>query len=169
MAGGLKGHLMSRKNKVMCHSIGAMNMDELVDVSRGLCRREPDVLIVVCGTNSLYPKLRYAQDGTPIPVKPLTTTEVCDRMRKVITTLEAEFKHTKVVFSNILARDDHANCHQKINEVNDLMSDANIPHVEHNNITIEHLNSGRIHLNRDGTHLLAYNFINFIREYPFSL
>ena len=166
MIKGLKGHLMSRRNKVTCYSISKLNMDELVNVARGLCVRKPHVLLVTCGTNSLFPQCfsPSGNGGTPTS-DALEPEDVCRRMREFVQTIETEFPGTKVVFSEIIMRTDVEGAAEKINKVNGLIAASNIAHVSHQNIMPEHLNGSNLHLNNKGDRLLATNIIGFLRDF----
>ena len=156
----LKGHLMSRKNcRVTCVSISGMNLDEVTEVTRGLCARRPDVILVTCGTNSLFPKHTSGTGTAPNP------TELCAKMRNLIATIERDFPTTKVVISKLIVRNDVDGAAAQIDEVNKLISDSNLPHVDHSNINTTHLNGSKVHLNHTGDILLAKNFVNFLDSF----
>ena len=164
MVKGLQSHKMSGRNRVSCVSIGGMSVEEMLDVGRGLCKREPHLLIVTCGTNSLFPRPKKTLDG-PVVVHPMSPTDIVAKMREMKTTLEAEFTSTQVIFSKLITRNDIANAQEKIDEVNDLISQSNLAHIDHENITSDHLNGSKLHLNQSGDRLLATNIINFIKTF----
>ena len=154
MVKNLKGHLMSRKDcRVTCVSISGMNLDEATEVTRGLCARKPDVILVTCGTNSLFPKM--SSETAPDPA------EVCAKMRDLVATIERDFPNTEVILPKLIVRTDIEGAGSKIDEVNKLISDSNLPHVDHSNITGAHLNGSKLHLNHSGDILLAKNFVIF--------
>ena len=160
MVKNLKGHLMSRKNcRITCVSISGMNMDEVTEVTRGLCARRPDVILVTCGTNSLFPKRTSGTETAPNPA------ELCAKMRSLITTIEHEFPKTKVILSKLIVRNDIDGASTQIDEVNNLISQSNLPHVDHSNINSTHLNGSKLHLNHSGDIQLAKNFVNFLDSF----
>ena len=165
MTKGLKGHLMSRRNKVSTVSVSGMNMDEVVNVARGLCVRKPHVILITCGTNSMFSHPRTTGDGTKIAVEPLSPAQVCQKLRELVTVLESEFPATKVVISQLILRTDVDGASEKINEVNTLIAQSNIAHVDQSSITSAHLNGSKLHLNQSGDKKLAVNFIEFLRAF----
>ena len=162
MVKGLKGHLMSKRNVISCHSISGLNLDELMVVGRGLCARKPHVLLVTCGTNSVFPKRKPGATTEPTPMSP---DEACKKMREFVTLIASEFPATKVVFSNLIERTDIDGASATIKQVNTLIAQSNIAHVDQSSITSAHLNGSKLHLNQSGDKKLAVNFIEFLRAF----
>ena len=56
----LSGYLMTKmtkhRAKITNHSLSGCNTDEIGILSQTLCLRKPDILVLHCGTNDLYPK-----------------------------------------------------------------------------------------------------------------
>ena len=128
MVKGLQSHKMSGRNRVSCVSVGGMSVVEMLDVSRGLCKREPHLLIVTCGTNSLFPRTKKTLDGH-IDNQSMSPADIVAKMREMKSTLETEFPSTQVIFSKLITRNDIANAQEKIDEVNDLISQSNLAHI----------------------------------------
>ena len=163
----LAGWKMSKTHQITCHSLSGCNNSELLHLSRALCERKPDILILGCGTNSMYPKIDpVTKQPTNIPMSP---EEVATSLKNCCEVLNTEYPAVKVIISNLITRADHGDEGKaKITETNDFIASCNLPHIEHVNIDESHLNSSKLHLNRSGTSLLAQNFINFIRTYDFD-
>ena len=149
----LKGHLMCRRKfKVTNVSISGMKLDEVTDMARGLCVRKPQVLFIACGTNSLFPK--NSSDA-------MSPTDVAAKLREVRDTIQREFPSTKVILSTLIVRDDVDGASEKISEVNSLIHQSGAEFIDHPNITLEHLNGSKVHLNRSGDIQLSKNFVDF--------
>ena len=59
----------------------------------------------------------------------------------------------------------------KVKRVNQILSERLPKHVSlvsNENITVNHLNGSRVHLNRRGVEALAYNFISFVKGPSFK-
>ena len=115
---------MSSKHSVTSHSLSGMNIDQLVHMCRPVCTGNPSLLIIHCGTNSLYPK-NVPDTETR---KAMTPEEVSAGLKSTLETLTAEFPNTKVIFSNLLVRDDHGEeGRDNIRKVNELVESLTLP------------------------------------------
>ena len=149
----LKGHLMSRRKfRVTNVSISGMKLDELTNMARGLCVRKPQVLFLACGTNSLFPK--DSNDA-------MSPADVVAKLREIRDTIQGEFPTTKVIISSLIVRNDRDGANDKISEVNSLLYESGMEFIDHPNITLEHLNGSKLHLNRSGDIQLSKNFVEF--------
>ena len=149
----LKGHLMSRRKfRVTNVSISGMKLDELTNMARGLCVRKPQVLFLACGTNSLFPK-----DSN----EAMSPADVVAKLREIRDTIQGEFPTTKVIISSLIVRNDRDGANDKISEVNSLLYESGMEFIDHPNITLEHLNGSKLHLNRSGDIQLSKNFVEF--------
>ena len=150
----LKGHLMSkRKFRVTNVPISGMKLEEVLDMARGLCCRKPQILFITCGTNSLFPK-----DGSTA----MTPADIVAKLQEVRDTIQREFPETKVIVSTLIVRNDFDNAGEKIDEVNSLIYQSGMEFIDHPNITLEHLNGSKLHLNRSGDIQLSKNFVEFL-------
>lgn len=157
----LKGWMMSRHYRVTCHSLSGCNNEEMVNLCRAVCGLKPDYLIIHVGTNSLFPY----QDKSNAEQQPPTAEQVANGIKLLYQTVTNEFPGVKVFLSLLVVRGDYGEegLHS-INQVNRLVQSCNLPHISHDNITEEHLNSGKQHLNTAGSKILAKNYIDFMRN-----
>ena len=156
----LKGWLMRKTHHVTTHSLSGCTLKEIPHLCRALCERNPAILIVACGTNSLFSKFNDSQDDS------LSEEEVIAELRKLFLTLGTEYPGTKVIFSSLLVRTDKGKEGiEKIKRVNSLIQSCNMPHISHNNITERHLNGSKLHLNKQGSSILAKNYVDFLELY----
>ena len=149
----LKGHLMSRRKfRVTNVPISGMKLDEVTDLARGLCCRKPQALFLACGTNSLLPK-----DSSDA----MSPADVAAKLREIRDTIQGEFPTTRVIISTLIVRNDCDGAMEKISEVNTLIHQSGMEFIDHPNITVEHLNGSKLHLNRSGDIQLSKNFVDY--------
>ena len=165
----IKGWRMSRTHNITSHSLSGCNNHQLLHMCRALCERkpQPDLVLVHCGTNSLFPKSgRDTQNSTTAPMSP---TEVVNSIKSCFETLKSEYPTVKLIFSNLITRNDRGDDgKRKVSETNDLIEACDVTHISHGNIDESHLNTSKLHLNKSGASVLAQNYINFIKAYDFG-
>ena len=110
--------------------------------------RNPDELIIHCGTNDLK-----------------SDTSAHQKALDIVNLSQLVNVETAVVFSSLIHRNDELD--PKVNEVNveleKLCHERNIGFINNDNIKPDlHLNNSRIHLNKQGTALLAKNFLHHL-------
>ena len=69
-----------------------------------------------------------------------------------------------VIISSLINRYDHAKAQLTVTKVNELLSKMNIPIIDNNNITRDHLGKKGLHLNPRGIGKLAVNFVKSLRN-----
>ena len=82
--------------------------------------------------------------------------------------LEMKAESNDVMVSSLIARSDDENLNLKLTEVNEVLeADCKrygLCFIDNRNIsTTQHLNGGGLHLNYQGTAVLASNFVNHIK------
>ena len=91
----------------------------------------------------------------------MTPAEVVAKLQEVANTIQSEFPFTKVIISSLITRNDIAGASEKVDEVNSLISQSSMVYIDHPNITTEHLNGSKLHLNHSGDLQLSRNFITY--------
>ena len=119
------------------------------DYVKPTLRHNPDLIIVHVGTNDL----KSEQTSEEIAVN------VLNLVKEIKTTTN------EVMISSITTRKDKLNAKgKKVNvQLKSLCSKNSIGYIDNNLITDKHLNGSGIHLNYNGTALLANNFIKSIK------
>ena len=158
----LNGFKLSRKQfHVTAHSLSGCNTDEMMLLTRALCLRKPDTLILHVGTNDLYPKSGRDTESSNKPA--LSEPEIADRINNIVKDLKREFPGMKVIVSKLIIRTDHGDeGKKKIKNVNSLITKMNIPFIDHSNITPKYLNGSNLHLNINGTIQMGKNITNYL-------
>ena len=163
MTRDLKGWLMSKKHKVTTHSLSGCKNSEMEHLCRALCQRQPSHLIVHCGSNSLYPKVEEGDNQSQ--EVPMTPDQIVQGLTNITNIINTEFPNVKVLISELIVRADHdEEGRVKVREVNRLLQSSDLSVIKHDNITTRHLNARKLHLNDDGSRILARNFIDVIKN-----
>ena len=116
-----------------------------------LLNKKPDHLILHAGTNDLA----YSN-----------ANQVAERIVKLTGMVTSRGVNCSV--SELTVRDD--DLWVKVKEVNNLVGKKlpqNVKIISYSNITPNHLNRSRLHLNQRGTGALAFNFIQFMKSSDF--
>ena len=151
------------KAKITTHSLSGCNTDEMDLLSRTLCLRKPDILILHCGTNDLFPKSGRDTEGTHYVAK--TETQVVENLKNIVSSLQHEHPNMKILVSKLTTREDHGKEGvSKVNNTNTLISKSNLKTIDHSNITRKSLNGSKLHLSPDGTVEMARNIVNHIKK-----
>ena len=150
----VEGDKLSRKHKVKSTSFSGAVIEDMNDYVKPLLRRNPKNVILHVGTNNL-------QSDRPKSIK--------SKFNKVIQTIREEKPGVRIAISALTTRTDDTNLTSKVNSVNNTLEQYcnanNIDFINNNNITSSHLNTGGLHLTRQGTLNLASNF----RKYLYNL
>ena len=152
MVRDLKGWLMSRNKSVKVHSFSGATTEDMESYLIPLINKKPDHILLHVGTNNL------ATDTPEVIVEKLL------RLVNMITS-----KGIQCSVSELIIRDDtlwHKGI--KVNQLlnNKVTEGMNI--VRNENITVNHLNRSKLHLNRRGVGALAHNIIKFIKDLKFN-
>ena len=139
----LTGPGISKKNHIKIKTNPGATTENIIDYIKPNIRKKPDFLLVHCGTNDLT-------NGINIMTK----------IRKVVATVE-EMDKIKLGFTSIICRKD-VDKTDEITAVNDRLQkyclSKGLLFVDNSNIDASYLNRGKLHLNRQGTSVLADNF-----------
>ena len=132
---------------VKCFS-GA-TVEDMLYYARPTIRKQPDLIILHAGTNEL--------------IKKKTANNIASDIVKL--ELELKTENNEVMVSSLICRND--DLHQKGKQVNIILKEEcasyDILFIEHSNILKKHLNGSGIHLNYQGTVILANNFVAHIK------
>ena len=120
------------------------------DYVKPTLKHKPNVIILHCGTNDL----RHNDDDE----------NVADNILKLALDISST---SSVIISGITSRDDRFKKRiMKVNKhIEEKCSERNIGFVDNSNILAEHLNRGRLHLNRKGTKILSNNIELFFKNW----
>ena len=151
---GLKGHKMSRTDKVRVTTFSGCSTRDMFDYIKPTINRKPDQLIVHVGTNSLRDSSNPTTCASEI-------IDLADSIKDALPT-------TELVLSTLITRSDDKDLERQVREVNKILRQHSGNKcwtiLEHPNITKSHLNRSGLHLNRVGTTHLACNFIQCIQH-----
>ena len=146
---------MAKKLKTRCKiyvkSFSGASVACMEDYAKPSLRMSPDHFILHVGTNDL------ASDKSPL--------EIAESIVHLACRLKNE-KHD-VAISIITLRNDNKKLSQKGNEVNThllkLCEEKNIYLIDNSKkIKVQHLNKGKLHLNKNGSRVLGNNFVSHI-------
>ena len=143
---------MSRSKFVKVFSFSGATTEGIKSYLVPLIEKKPDHIILNIGTNDLT-------GDTPESI-----VEKILGLADMITS-----KGIKCSVSQLIIRDDQLWFKGK--RVNHILSERLLKHislVSNENITVNHLNGSRVHLNRRGVGALAYNFISFMKGPSFK-
>lgn len=115
-----------------------------------ILKRKPDHIIIHAGTNNL-------QNDSPKNIK--------EKMSRAIHNIKKEHPTVSITISSVIERSDKP-LNEKIAQVNNLFQglcdENNFDFIKNNNIHLNCLNAGGLHLNPKGIHTLAANLRNHI-------
>ena len=116
-------------------------------------KSKPEHLIVCAGTNDL-------KDKSP--------KTICRSIADLGNQITKHYPSTKLAISEIIARRDQTEMDNKVGQTSTLLakicSDNGWDLMKHHNIKKKHLNQYGVHLNKNGTAILAQNFKKFIQS-----
>ena len=138
--------------KIYVKSFPGADVTDMHHYSRPTAKRDPDLVILHCGTNNL----KLTEDPT----------KVAEEIIDLANSLKHDNNH--VVVSSLVRRADEER--EKVSLVNDVLytmcQDQRLEFMDNTNIQEHHLtNRGRfpgLHLNNEGNQILFSNFVNMI-------
>ena len=140
-----------RNQKVIVKSFSGATIDDMKDYINPSIKRKPDNIILHCGTNNLS-KGKSVED---------TANEIIDLALSIKTS------ENEVVISSIISRADNDDYNKKLSSINNILlrlcKKNDLFYIDNRNIDrTSHLNNSNLHLNKQGTAILATNFMNAI-------
>ena len=115
----------------------------MADYIKPIIRKKPNKLVLHVGTNNL----KNCEN-------PTTCAKDIIQLGKSI---NRSIPETKIIISGLITRADEEILASKVNEVNAMLKQSclekNWAFIEHDNITSQHLNKSKLHLNKQGTSL----------------
>ena len=144
---------MSRNSSVHAATFPGCTTRDVADHVKALLRRKPDEIVIHVGTNSL---------------KSHESPRVCaEEIVDLAWSVDNSTSDTTVTISSLVTRTDEDGMSEKIRSVNNTLKQfcrqTHWNFIDHSNITPNHLNRSRLHLNKTGTSILARNFITHIK------
>ena len=89
-------------------------------------------------------------------------------VKKIVKNVKKSSPNTKLVFSSILLRKDRKDISKKVADINSRIKNycqqKHLDFIDNRNILEEHLGNRKLHLNKRGNSVLAYNFIKYLRS-----
>ena len=143
---------MSRSKFVKVLSLSGATTEDMKSYLVPLIEKKPDHIILNIGTNDLT-------GDTP--------ESIVEKILGLADMISS--KGIKCSVSQLIIRDDQL--WRKGKRVNQTLSERLPKHislVSNENITVNHLNGSRVHLNRRGVGALAYNLISFLKGPAFK-
>ena len=146
----VKGHKMNeatgRAEKIYVKSFSGATTDDMNSHVIPTMKRDPEKVTLYCGTND---------------IRSQATPEIIAKETMELA-VSLSTKENTVFVSGIVPRGDNWN--NKASEINKHLQSAcssrNMPFIDNSNISTEyHLNRSRLHLNPEGTCILANNFL----------
>ena len=143
---------LNSSDRVYVKSFPGATIEDMADYVRPTMKRSPDLIVLHAGTNNL-------RDEGP-------AKRIAENVMKLA--LEMKNESNDVMVSGLIARADDVDLHQKLLEVNKVLDEEckryGLCYINNRNISAtQHLNGGGLHLNYQGTSLLASNFIDHIK------
>ena len=140
-----------RKNVLVRTFPGAKVMDMKHYVQPALST-SPETLVLHVGTNDLSQK---------------SVQEVLQDLTSLGQSICTDSPKTKLVISGIIKRTDNSNLTSKVSELNATLRQVcttnNWSYISHENIDRTHLNTSGVHLNKQGTAIMAQNIKHFFK------
>jgi hypothetical protein len=154
MLKGLKGHKMSRTNKVRVSTFSGCSTRNMFDYIKPTINRKPYQLILHVGTNSL-------RDCS-------SPTECAGEIIDLANSIKDSLPATELVVSALITRSYNTELAGQVGEVNEILRQhydkKRWTILEHSNIRKRNLNRSGLHLNKEGTTHLACNLIQCIQH-----
>ena len=142
----------STRSKVSLKCFPACTTDDMNDYIKPTLRKRHTTILMNVGTNDTAKK---------------NATEIVAGIDKLCDEIKNNLPETNVIISELINRDDDRMLNDKVNEVNKELSKYcdqkhKVSLLKHKNINSKALNGSKLHLNRNGTVLLAKNIIDCI-------
>ena len=143
--------MTTNEHKVVVKSFSGATVNCMKHYIKPSISREPELLIIHCGTNDLK--------------KTENPEEIANNIVTLAVEADSYSEKTSVVVSSLIPRNDRFKT--KVKEVNNCLkkfcSQRNIGYIEHDNIDPNaHLNRSKLHPNKKGTSLITKTFIETI-------
>ena len=135
-----------------CISFPGATIEDMNDFIKPILKINPKKVIVHVGTNN---------------IKKDKSKQIKQKLVKLVDEIKQEHPGLEIGISSILHRNDDPSLNLKVDQVNSHIEqychDKNFDFINNDNIISEKcLNRSGLHLNRQGSSLLAYNFRKFI-------
>ena len=143
---------LTKKHNVKVKAHGGATTRDMIDHIKPVLRRQPDTIIVHCGTNDLT-----------------ANVNTIAQMEEILKVAKQESSNTKIVISNVVTRADQTGIKKKASKLNKKLRtfchDNGIKLIDHSNINDDCLATKRLHLNKRGDSFLANNFLKFLGDH----
>ena len=140
---------LSKSNKVSVSNFPGATSEDILDEIEDTLKTHSDTLIV--HTNDLTKSINTLR----------SVKKLCQKAKRIS-------PDTKIVFSNIIYREDRRNTDKQRVDTNaslkNFCNQKNIPLIDNGNIKEEHLDVKTLHLIRRGNSLFAKNLLGFIEQ-----
>ena len=152
----IQGYKMSEatngQEKIFVRAFHGAKVDDMNSYSVPTTKKNPRRIVIHCGTNDI-------SSGT-VP------NEVAEEIVDLATNLKSH--ENEVFVSGIVARGDRWN--ERVSQVNNVLkakcNREGLPFIDNSNIEpAHHLNRSNLHLNSEGTRMLANNFLRALGHY----
>ncbi|CAB4000157.1 Hypothetical predicted protein [Paramuricea clavata] len=141
------------KHKIDVKTFPGAGIKEMNHYVKPTLLTAPNKLILHVGTNDL---------------QRMTPDELLTHVQKLGESITRENGNIELVLSEIITRNDDKTLADKVNEYNkglaQLCTERNWCLIRHNNIDVNHLNNYGLHLNKQGTSVLAKNIKQFLNR-----
>ena len=143
---------LNSSDRVYVKSFPGATVEDMVDYVRPTMKRCPDLIVLHAGTNNL-------RDEGP-------ARQIAENVMKLA--LDMKVESNDVMVSGLITRTDDEDLNLKLMEVNKILEAEckrySLCFIDNRNISAtQHLNGGGLHLNYQGTIVLASNFIDHIK------
>ena len=151
----LSGFRMSKSDtKVQVSTFPGCTTLDMHDHIKPILRKKPDKLILHVGANGL----KGRQSSTASAEEKISLAKSIERSNTV----------TELSISGLVTHSDDKALTNKVDQVNAVVKQScqqkQWKFIDHNNITFDHLNQSKIHLNKVETSLMACNFSKHIYQ-----
>lgn len=145
--------ISSKYNNVSVRSFSGATSIDMLDFSKPLAHKKPDVLLFHVGTNDMTKNIKNTKEN----------------IAKLINTVKEISPHTEIVFSSICLREDIKNIDSKRLKLNKDLTDVchkfGLAMIDNSNIDSSCLAKRKLHLNmRSGLPRLAKNIKKFLQS-----
>ena len=145
--------LSNAKQRVSVKSFSGSTAEDMKDYLKPLIRKKPDTIILHVGTNDIKDDKKTAEVAAA-------------GILNLGTQIKDNSPHTKVCISGITIRKDKAAIHNKIKNVNNILTrvcDKNKwTYIDNSNVDYTCLNRRGLHLNKKGSATLSKNYSNYL-------
>ena len=147
--------LSNAKQRVSVKSFSGSTAEDMKDYLKPLIRKKPDTIILHVGTNDIKDDKKTAEVAAA-------------GILNLGTQIKDNSPHTKVCISGITIRKDKAAIHNKIKNVNNILTrvcDKNKwTYIDNSNVDYTCLNRRGLHLNKKGSATLSKNYSNYLNN-----